>query len=106
MDEFDILQLRRNPEWKATLQRYFDLQQDLREKSPDSDGWVPRQTVVEGIDPALLSAIHGKLIAFGLLKFDVMGRDVGVHYQLTQQGRRALLGESEPAETPELAESA
>lgn len=107
MDDFDILQLRRNPEWRATLQVYYDLQQQLREKTPGADVWMPRQTAIPGIDFAQLSAIHGKLIAFGMLKFDVGGRDVGVQYQLTHQGRRALLGETDTAdETSELAESA
>lgn len=106
MDEFDIIQLRRNPEWRATLQVYHDLQQ-LRQQTPDSDGWVARQTEITGIDSAQLSSIHGKLIAFGMLKFDVGGRDVGVQYQLTQQGRRALLGEVANADDgSELAESA
>jgi len=107
MDEFDIIQLRRNPEWRAILQVYYNLQQQQREQSPDSDGWIARQTEVEGIDSAQLSSIHGKLIAHGMLKFDVGGRDVGVQYQLTHQGRRALLGEAETTdETAEWAESA
>ena len=106
MEDFDVLQFRRNPQWRATLQIYFDMQEEQRRQAPDSSGWVPRQTVVAGIDPAQLSSIHGKLIAFGMLKFDVVGRDVGVQYQLTSLGRRALLGESEIAEGAELAESA
>ena len=107
MDEFDIIQLRRNPEWRAILQVYCDLQQQLREQSPDSDGWVARQTEIAGIETSQLSSIHGKLIAYGMLKFDVGGRDVGVQYQLTPQGRRALLGEVANAEdAAELAESA
>ncbi|MBS0206557.1 MAG: hypothetical protein JSS49_27015 [Planctomycetes bacterium] len=106
MDELDIIQLRRNPQWRATLQVYYDLQQQAQEQTPDASGWIARQTAVPGIDPEQLSSIHGKLIAFGMLKFDVGGRDVGVQYQLTQQGRRALLGESEPSQETELAESA
>lgn len=106
MDEFDIIQLRKNPDWRATLQVYYDLQQQLREKTPDAEPWVGRLVDVPGIHPTQLSSIHGKLIAFGMLKFDVGGRDVGVQYQLTQQGRRALLGESAPASEAELAESA
>ena len=105
MDEFDILQLRKNPDWKATLQVYYDLQQQAREQSPQGESWLARQVNVPGIEPDRLSAIHGKLIAFGFLKFDVGGRDVGVQYQVTHQGRRALLGE--PAnDTVDMAESA
>lgn len=107
MDELDIIQLRANPDWRTVLQGYFDLQQQLREQSPDADGWIPRLTELPGIEPSLLSSIHGKLIAFGMLKFDVGGRDVGVQYQVTHQGRRALLGEAEnPADAADLAESA
>ena len=107
MDEIDTLQLRRNPDWRATLQVYYDLQQQLREQSPDSDGWMARQTAVPGIEPAQLSAIHGKLIAHGMLRFDVGGRDVGVRYQLTHQGRRAFLGETDNAgEASDWADSA
>lgn len=107
MDELDILQLRRNPEWRAILQAYHELHQQLREQKLDGEGWMARLTEVSGVESAQLSSIHGKLIAFGMLKFDVGGRDVGVQYQLTQQGRRALLGETENAdETSELAESA
>jgi len=105
MDELDAIQLARNPDWRATLQAYYDLQLKLREQ-PDWDGWVLRQAAIQNVDSSSLSSIHGKLIAFGMLKFDVAGRDLGVRYQLTHQGRRALLGESEPAESAELAESA
>ena len=97
MEDFDILQLRRNPDWRATLQAYYDLQQLAAQSAPDSEPWVARQTEIAGIDPAILSSIHGKLIAYGLLKFDVGGRDVGVLYQVTHQGRRALLGETSDA---------
>ena len=107
MDEFDIIQLRRNPEWRATLQVYHNLQQQLREQVPDSDGWIARLTMVPGIDTERLSAIHGKLIAHGMLKFDVGSRDVGVRYQLTIQGRRAFLGETgNDGEVSDWAESA
>ena len=107
VEDIDILQLKRNPEWRATLLVYHNLQLEIREKSPDSDGWVPRPAEFEGIEPSRISAIHGKLIAFGFLKFDVSGRDVGVRYQLTPEGRKALHGEAdETGETTDWAESA
>ena len=107
MDELDIIQLRRNPDWKAVLQVYYDLQQQAKEKDPTAESWIGRQVEVTGVEPGNLSAIHGKLIAFGFLKFDVGGRDVGVQYQITHQGRRALLGESASADdASDLAESA
>jgi len=94
MDDFELAQLKKNPEWRAALQVYHDLQVEIREGTPDADGWVPRPVEFSGIEPEKVSAIHGKLIAFGFLKFDVSGRDVGVRYQLTPQGRRALTGET------------
>ena len=106
MEDIDILQLKRNPEWLATLQVYYQLQLELREKSPEADGWVPRPSEFQGIETSQLSSIHGKLIAFGFLKFDVSGRDVGVRYQLTPEGRRAVNGEAENPAIAELAESA
>lgn len=92
VDDFELDQLRRHPEWRATLKVYHDLQTASREQSSEFDGWVPRVTDVDTIDPAKLAIIHGKLIAFGFLKFDLSGRDAGMRYQLTPQGKQALLG--------------
>lgn len=91
--DVDINQLKRNPTWRATLEVYERLHQEYRESCPQGDGWVSRPAAFEGIDAAQVSAIHGKLIAFGYLQFDVSGRDVGVRYQLTSDGRRALRGD-------------
>lgn len=99
----DILPFAENPDWAATLQVYYSLQQQLRGQATDGNVWIPRQTEIPGVQAENLSSVHGKLIAFGMLKFDVGGRDVGIQYQVTHQGRRALLGEAEPVE---LAESA
>jgi hypothetical protein len=41
-----------------------------------------------------------------MLKFDVGGRDVGVLYQVTHQGRRALLGEADNSDSSDWADSA
>ena len=95
VDDNDIIQLKRHPDWRATLQVYDNLQQAIREQSPEADGWVPRPIDFEGIDASRISSIHGKLIAFGFLKFDVSLKDIGVRYQLTPEGRRALHGEAE-----------
>lgn len=103
IDDFELIQLKKNPEWRAALQVYHDLQVELREKSPESDGWVPRPADFSGVEAEKVSAVHGKLIAFGFLKFDVSGRDVGVRYQLTAQGRRALVGDDADSDDPEFA---
>ena len=92
MDDFELEQLRRNPEWRTTLTVYHDLQAQGRTQSPEFDGWIPRVVEVQTIDSAMLPSIHGKLIAFGFLKFDLSGKDAGMRYQLTPQGKQALLG--------------
>lgn len=52
--------------------------------------WVQRITRVPGIDDDELSKIHGRLIAYDLLKCDLAGRADGMVYQLTSSGRSAL----------------
>ena len=54
------------------------------------DGWVSRIHAVEDVPEELLSRIHGKLIALGLLKFDICSRTSGVSYQVTRLGRQML----------------
>jgi hypothetical protein len=53
-------------------------------------GWVPRVSRLDGVETEQLSALHGKLIALGLLTFEVSGKS-GVHYQVTPLGRRTLV---------------
>ncbi len=105
VDDFELDQLRRHPEWRATLQAYQDLQTAAREQSPEFDGWIPRVVDLEGIDAKTLPSIHGKLIAFGFLKFDLAGRDAGMRYQLTPQGKQALVGKISMDEEPSDEES-
>ena len=94
VDNFELEQLQRHPEWRAALKVYHDLQVQAREQLPEFDGWIPRVSEVDSIDSTALPSIHGKLIAFGFLKFDLSGRDAGMRYQLTPQGKQALLGQS------------
>jgi hypothetical protein len=105
MVDIELEQLRRNPSWKATLQAYGDAQAVARAGSGEFDGWVPRLMLVPDVETAKLSQIHGRLIAFGFLKFDLTHREQGMRYQLTPLGKRAI-GEADPAEAAELAESA
>jgi len=100
MYEIELEQLRRNPAWRATLRVYWDLQSQARQTMRDFDGWVPRVFEVPKVEPAELSNVHGRLIAFGFLKFDLAsGREIGMRYQLTPLGRQAI-----GAATPEDAE--
>jgi len=69
--------------------------------------WVPRLTNVSGTDAAALPALHGKLIALGLLKFELFGRAGGIRYRLSPLGRSSLqtpAARTEAADAPESAE--
>ena len=92
MDELALEQLQRNPKWTSILDVYNELSSLNRGQSADFDGWTPRIQEVPEIPRGELAGIHGKLIAFGLLKFDLAGRDLGIRYQLTPLGRQALYG--------------
>lgn len=59
--------------------------------------WVQRVTSLPGIDTAELSQIHGRLIAYDLLKCDLAGRSDGMVYQLTSSGKTILSRSDEPA---------
>ena len=52
--------------------------------------WVARLRHVAGVPPDRMAPSHGRLIAGGYLQFQVQGRDTGVLYRLTSQGRAAL----------------
>ncbi len=106
MQDFELEQLRRNPQWSATLRTYQALANEKRSASEAFDGWVPRVSQVPDVDVTKLSSIHGRLIAFGFLKFDLSDREIGMRYQLTPMARQAL-GENITAGSDlELAESA
>jgi hypothetical protein len=66
------------------LQAYWQAQQRVEK------GWVPRLAAVAEVPGDQLSAIHGRLIAHGLLRFELAGRSEGVEYQLTPLGRQAV----------------
>jgi hypothetical protein len=52
--------------------------------------WVQRITRLPGIKAEELSKIHGRLIAYDLLKCDLAGRSDGIVYQLTSSGKTIL----------------
>jgi len=104
--------LAENPDWIRVLAAYVEAEQQLaetteqeqqqqteateetddgdEEESPRPKKWLPRVREVENVAPSQLPAIHGKLIAHGLLKFDLQGRNDGVVYRLTPQSRSAV----------------
>jgi len=63
-------------------------------------GWVDRIREVPGVDTAALSGIHGRLIAFGLLKCDLGNRSAGLVYRLSSQGKSALKGFAAAQQVP------
>jgi hypothetical protein len=68
----------------------------------DASHWIPRLTAVENVDPASLPSLHGRLIALGLLKFELFGRTGGMRYRLSTAGRQTLATatETHSIETP------
>jgi len=90
MDELELEQLRQHPRWIAVLSHYHQIYIQSKELSADVDAWVPRTHEVPEIPSEELPGIHGKLIAFGFLKFDLSGRDGGIRYQLTPLGKQGL----------------
>lgn len=84
-----------NPEWRPLLDAY---QQKIVSEKLE---WSPRITTVAELAAEQMSVIHGKLIALGMLKFEISSRADGVHYQITTLGRQALLAPGERQLTPE-----
>ena len=120
MQTEETILLSENPEWRLVLQTYFQAEQELPAPSrsesakakaaaaeaiaassevPEAEnaeheksavGWLPRLRAVAGVASELLSSIHGGLIAAGLLRFELFGRDGGLRYRTTPQGKTAL----------------
>jgi hypothetical protein len=84
-----------HPDWGLLLAAY---QQKF---SGGTIEWLPRITDVAGIAPELLSAIHGKLIALGMLKFELKSPTDGLLYQITTLGRQALTPPGQRLAAPE-----
>jgi hypothetical protein len=82
--------------WRRVLEAYASLSANRAVASPaegavaaETIGWVPRLSRLDGVEPEQLSSLHGKLIALGLLTFEVSGK-LGMQYQLSPAGKRAL----------------
>ena len=104
MLDFELDELQQNADWQAVLSAYRDAHRAAHAaaKTTDQefDGWSPRIMSVEGLADETLPRIHGKLIAWGFLKFQLAGRGAGVVYQISPAGRQALAstGSGENAE--------
>ena len=96
MQTDDLAFLRRHPEWLATLQAYWDAHLQCKQQVAEFDGWLARLTSIAEVPVESLSGIHGKLIAFGYLRFELTPKETILRYQLTPLGRSAVTGESSP----------
>lgn len=77
-------------EFLAVLAAYNSEQAVLRQTDPEHNGWVQRLISINEIEAERLSQIHGRLIAFGYLKFQLTGRSSGVQYQISPSGKEAI----------------
>jgi hypothetical protein len=90
MIDFELEELRQNEWWLVVLRAYQASRTPRKAEEEAVDNWLERVRDVAGVDRADLSRIHGKLIALGLLKFQLEGRMCGVRYQLSASGKRLL----------------
>lgn len=88
LNELD--QLRRHPEWQQVLRAYRTEQRVQKKIQPEEEEWVRRLHTISGVAETHLPRIHGKLMAYGLLKFRLAGRADGVLYRVSSAGLEAL----------------
>ncbi|ODA30394.1 hypothetical protein A6X21_00535 [Planctopirus hydrillae] len=72
------------------LRRLLESYQPQKLANGVTETWIPRISILECMEPAALSAGHGKLIAWGLIRFELAEAQHGLRYQLTPEGRQAL----------------
>ncbi len=90
MFEIALEELRGNDDWLRVLTAYQAIGEQAKSQDPEHDGWVPRVSEIEGLEEHHLPRIHGKLIALGMLKFQLAGRTAGVAYQISRDGLKAI----------------
>ncbi len=117
MDDDLIALLNEHPEWMLVLECYAQAEQeaaaaktgDVETEALEDEGTpsprqnrIPRVKAVDGVDPEQLAPVHGKLIAYGLLQFNLGGRDVGILYRLSSTARKLMQPNREtPAAQPD-----
>jgi hypothetical protein len=90
MIDFEHIDWSRNSELRRLLETYCSLHEAARQRQAEFDGWLPRIRSLEGIADSDLPMLHGKLIALGFLKFQLVNRTAGMHYHVDPSGREAL----------------
>ena len=84
------LQFHVTPQQQQLLHAYHAQAASLKVTDQEFNGWLERIDQLNGVEVDELTTLHGQLIASGLLKFEISGRSVGLKYQLSQQGKKAL----------------
>lgn len=77
-------------EWLGVLAAYRAEQAVRKQTDPEHEGWIDRLTSIADLEGEQLSTIHGRLIAFGMLKFQLTSRTTGVQYQVSTAGVQAM----------------
>lgn len=110
MIDYELQEFAGEIEWQMVLSAYQAEELAAKEQNPEHEGWLPRIMSVEDVCDEHLPRIHGKLIALGFLKFQLVGRTAGVTYQLTPFAVKALektlTRPDDDSESCELAQSA
>lgn len=73
------------------LRTYANRERTARAASNEFDGWLNRIDRLGALEPEQLTRAHGLLIAEGLIRFELVGRNDGLKYQLSPAGHRTLL---------------
>jgi len=90
MAEPEILQFANDGMARKVLTAYCDAIDAKRHASPDFSGWTARLRTIPGVKSEELSRLHGRLIAYGLLRFQLEGGTSGMTYQVSGPGRQLV----------------
>lgn len=92
MDDIDLQYLLEEPVLQQVLETYSELiirAGEDRTEEEQGTRWANRIHELADTDPAALSSIHGQLIAFGWLTFQIEDRNSGLMYRITSDGKKA-----------------
>ncbi len=90
MAECDLLSDTLDAQNLRVLQAYADRAAAARAADPDHNGWLNRVQTCGELTAAQLTAVHGSLIARGMLRFELVSRTAGLQYRISDLGREIL----------------
>lgn len=90
MDRFANERLAEDQSWRTLLEAYARAA-NAGDPDESGDGWTPRIDALPDVEDDRLPRLHGRLIAFGLIKFELSSPAKGVVYKITPKGRSQLL---------------